>query len=43
VHVNGEKIAYHVVGDAAGTSKVANAYLEFDRRWSLLMPDVLRW
>lgn len=43
VHVNGEKIAYHVVGDESGSSKIATAYLEFDRRWSLLTPEVLRW
>lgn len=43
VHVNGEKITYSATGDDAGSSKIATAYLEFDRRWGLLTQEPLRW
>jgi hypothetical protein len=43
VHVNGEKITYHAANDAIGASRVASAYLEFGRRWSLLVQEAVRW
>jgi hypothetical protein len=42
VHVNGEKITYHAP-DGANDSRIATAYLEFDRRWRLLEGAEVRW
>jgi hypothetical protein len=39
VHVNGEKVSYHSGGDADGDTRIARAYLEFDRKWDLLNRD----
>jgi len=36
VYVRGEKITYHSNSDAQGASKIASAYLEYDRRWNNL-------
>jgi hypothetical protein len=36
VYVRGEKITYHTNSDAQGASKIASAYLEYDRRWNNL-------
>ena len=36
VHVNGEKITYHVAGDPEGEERLARAYLEFNRHWERL-------
>lgn len=36
VYVRGEKITYHVASDAQGKEKISRAYLEFERRWSIL-------
>jgi hypothetical protein len=43
VHVNGEKIAYHAAEFGLSSPPIASAYLEFDRRWSLLTQEALRW
>jgi hypothetical protein len=36
VHVNGEKVTYHVAGDPEADARLARAYLEFNRRWEML-------
>lgn len=41
VHVNGEKVAYHTGGENA--ARIASAYLEFDRRWTLMAGHEVRW
>lgn len=38
VFVKDEKVAFHAAGDPATDAKIARAYLEFNRRWSLLAP-----
>lgn len=36
LYVRGEKVTYHVDSNASGAKKISAAYLEFNRRWSIL-------
>jgi hypothetical protein len=36
VYVRGEKVTYHSARNPQGASKISAAYLEYDRRWSIL-------
>ena len=36
VFVRGEKLTYYTAGTSYGRAKIASAYVEFDRRWTIL-------
>ena len=36
VFIRGEKLTYYTAATSSGRAKIATAYVEFDRRWTIL-------